>query len=112
MGEMVERIGRAIAEADGEDYMEDWRRYDARARGALSAMDALASGRLPEEPTQDQRDNWEAKVSDLICEWLDADDEAVEPLCARIVDAIVGPGDIVKRYRKLHDVLAELRGES
>ena len=36
--DMVERVGRAIADADDEDYMEDWRRYDARARAAIMAM--------------------------------------------------------------------------
>lgn len=37
---VVEQIGKAIAEADSEDYMEDWRRYDARARAAIRAYEA------------------------------------------------------------------------
>jgi len=34
----VETIGRAIAAADGEDYMEDCERYDDRARAAIKAF--------------------------------------------------------------------------
>lgn len=33
----VEVVGRAIAEADGEDYMEDCERHDDRARAAMKA---------------------------------------------------------------------------
>jgi hypothetical protein len=33
----VEKAGRAIADADGEDYMEDYRWFDRRARAALQA---------------------------------------------------------------------------
>lgn len=33
----VEGVGRAIAGADGEDYMEDYKRYDERARAAIKA---------------------------------------------------------------------------
>jgi GTP-sensing pleiotropic transcriptional regulator CodY len=36
--ELVEIVGRAIAAADQEDYMEDHARYDARARAAIEAM--------------------------------------------------------------------------
>ena len=36
--ELVERVARAIAASDMEDYMEDWRGYDARARAAIAAM--------------------------------------------------------------------------
>lgn len=38
MSSTVERIGRAIAGADDEDYMEDWKRYDKRARAAIKAL--------------------------------------------------------------------------
>jgi len=34
-GMSVEVVGRAIAAADGEDYMEDCERYDKRARFAI-----------------------------------------------------------------------------
>ena len=34
----VERVGRAIADADMEDYMEDWKIYDKRARAAIAAL--------------------------------------------------------------------------
>ncbi len=37
IGTSVEVVGRAIAEADGEDYMEDCERYDKRARFAIKA---------------------------------------------------------------------------
>lgn len=37
----LEEIARAIAAADGEDYMEDFQRYDARARAAVAAMRTL-----------------------------------------------------------------------
>lgn len=40
----VERVARAIADADGEDYMEDCRRFDHWARAAISAMNAPAKG--------------------------------------------------------------------
>lgn len=33
-----EQVARAIALADGEDYMEDCARYDARAMSAIKAM--------------------------------------------------------------------------
>ena len=35
---MVERVGRAIANADMEDYMEFFQRYDAMARAAIEAL--------------------------------------------------------------------------
>ena len=34
----VELVARAIADADQEDYMEDYRRYDRRSRAVLDAM--------------------------------------------------------------------------
>ena len=34
----IERVARAIASADSEDYMEDHARYDARAVAAIDAM--------------------------------------------------------------------------
>ncbi len=34
----LEQVARAIAAADGEDYMEDCARYDARAKAAIEAM--------------------------------------------------------------------------
>jgi len=34
----VEKAGRAMADAELEDYMEDYRHYDKRARAALSAI--------------------------------------------------------------------------
>lgn len=33
-----EMVARAIALADGEDYMEDYRRYDRRAAAAIKAL--------------------------------------------------------------------------
>ena len=36
--EMVEKTARAIADADGEDYMEDYRRFDKLAKAAISAV--------------------------------------------------------------------------
>lgn len=38
----VETVARAIAEADGEDYMEDYQRYDDRARAAMKACGVVA----------------------------------------------------------------------
>jgi hypothetical protein len=38
----VEAVARAIALADGEDYMEDCERYDRRALAALAALPATA----------------------------------------------------------------------
>lgn len=38
MNEMIERVARAIADADMEDYMEFAHRYDAAARAAIEAM--------------------------------------------------------------------------
>ena len=35
---MIERVARAIALADDEDYMEDHCRFDKRAKAALAAM--------------------------------------------------------------------------
>lgn len=37
----VEEVARAIAGADGEDYMEDWRRYDRRAEDAIYCLISL-----------------------------------------------------------------------
>jgi hypothetical protein len=39
---VVEAVARAIAEADGEDYMEDCERYDRRALAAIAALPAVA----------------------------------------------------------------------
>lgn len=38
MADMIECVARAIAEADQEDYMEDFQRFDKRARAAIEAM--------------------------------------------------------------------------
>jgi hypothetical protein len=38
MNEMIERVARAIADADMEDFMEDAERYIARARAAIAAI--------------------------------------------------------------------------
>ncbi len=35
---LVETVGRAIADADDEDYMEDFQRYDHRANAAIKAI--------------------------------------------------------------------------
>lgn len=35
---MIERVALAIAAADGEDYMEDYRQFDKWARAAIAAM--------------------------------------------------------------------------
>ena len=37
MGDIVEHVGRAIADADMEDYMEFYHLHDARARAAIRA---------------------------------------------------------------------------
>lgn len=39
---IVEAVARAIADADDEDYMEDFRRFDKRARAAITAYQAEA----------------------------------------------------------------------
>jgi hypothetical protein len=38
MTTILETVARAIASADGEDYMEDFQRYDARASAAMKAF--------------------------------------------------------------------------
>lgn len=38
MSAIVEVVGRAMASAEDEDYMEDYRRYDRLARVALLAL--------------------------------------------------------------------------
>lgn len=45
--DLVEAIGRGIAAADQEDYMEDCSRYDDRARGALAAIEAAGFAVVP-----------------------------------------------------------------
>jgi hypothetical protein len=35
---MVERVAKAMADADDEDVMECWREYSRRARAAIQAM--------------------------------------------------------------------------
>ncbi len=47
MTDLVETVARAIADADKEDYMEDCRQYDARARAALAAIDVAGCAVLP-----------------------------------------------------------------
>jgi len=37
----IEYVGRAIAEADQEDYMEDCKRYDERAKAAIKAVKTI-----------------------------------------------------------------------
>jgi hypothetical protein len=37
-GSQIERVGRAIALTDGEDYMEDHARFDRYARAALATL--------------------------------------------------------------------------
>lgn len=36
--DIIERVARAIAEAEQEDFMEDYSRYIANARAAIAAM--------------------------------------------------------------------------
>jgi hypothetical protein len=38
---VVEAVARAIAQADDEDYMEDFARYDKRARAALAEIELI-----------------------------------------------------------------------
>ena len=48
---LIEAMARAMALADDEDYMEDYRRYDKRATAALSAIEAMGAIVVPVEAT-------------------------------------------------------------
>jgi hypothetical protein len=52
MTDLIELIGRAIADADKEDYMEDFQRYDARARAALAGVELADFAVVPKKPTK------------------------------------------------------------
>jgi len=46
----AEKVARAIADADGEDYMEDYVRYDKRAEAAIEAYRATPEPVAPPSP--------------------------------------------------------------
>jgi hypothetical protein len=54
---LIEAMARAIALADDEDYMEDYRRYDKRAAGALSAIENLGAVVVPVEASENANDS-------------------------------------------------------
>ena len=62
--EVIEKMARAMAESDLEDYMEDHRRYDARARAIVSLLPSLGLVLVPVEATErmldvvDERDDF------------------------------------------------------
>lgn len=75
--DIIERVARAMALADDEDYMEDFQRYDRRARAAIAAM------REPNLPMMRSarlamiRDDLQPTESEVEAGWRAAIDEAL-----------------------------------
>ena len=92
----VEKAGRAMADAELEDYMEDWRHYDKLARTTLSVIpDPRAElRRLQEEYSalESERNELSRSVDAARAEGYDAAKAAISAETAR-------------RWPEAHDLL-------